>query len=154
MSLAILKNEESDEGVNSTARIDNLAFLSWLTDEETIRDEGAIAGKIKANPEPTIQLIDKYHDWQYLQFAAGPTSSSVNAVIENKVSQPTITLILRHRLIKKNDIYISKAAKNVKSAKIAGLGQRETCTARTLDQRAASLALTPQSAHGPNFFGA
>ena len=68
MSLAILKNEESDEGVNSTARIDNLAFLSWLTDEETIRDEGAIAGKIKANPEPTIQLIDKYHDWQYLQF--------------------------------------------------------------------------------------
>lgn len=68
MSLAILKNEESDEGVNSTARIDNLAFLSWLTDEETIRDEGAIAGKIKANPDPSVQLIDKYHDWQYLQF--------------------------------------------------------------------------------------
>ena len=68
MSLAILKNEESEEGVNSNVRIDNLAFLSWLTDEETIRDEGAIAGKIKANPDPTVQLIDKYHDWQYLQF--------------------------------------------------------------------------------------
>lgn len=68
MSLAILKNEESEVGVNATTRIDNLAFLSWLTDEETIRDEGAIAGKIKANPEPTVQLIDKYHDWQFLQF--------------------------------------------------------------------------------------
>jgi hypothetical protein len=62
MSLAILKNEESEEGVNSNVRIDNLAFLSWLTDEETIRDEGAIAGKIRANPDPTVQLIDKYHD--------------------------------------------------------------------------------------------
>jgi hypothetical protein len=68
MSLAILKNEESEEGVNLNVRIDNLAFLSWLSDEETIRDEGAIAGKIRANPDPTVQLIDKYHDWQYLQF--------------------------------------------------------------------------------------
>lgn len=68
MSLAILKNEERVEGVDATARIDNLAFLSWFTDEETIRDEGAIAGKIKANPDPSVQLIDKYHDWQFLQF--------------------------------------------------------------------------------------
>lgn len=68
MSLAILKNEVGVEGMNATTRIDNLAFLSWLTDEETIRDEGAIAGKIKADPEPTVQLIDKYHDWQFLQF--------------------------------------------------------------------------------------
>lgn len=68
MSLAILKNEVGVEGMNATTRIDNLDFLSWLTDEETIRDEGAIAGKIKADPEPTVQLIDKYHDWQFLQF--------------------------------------------------------------------------------------
>jgi hypothetical protein len=68
MSEAIIKNEGSEELVNSNDQIDNLSFLSWLSDEETIRDEGTIAGKINAKPEPVIHLIDKYHEWQYLQF--------------------------------------------------------------------------------------
>ena len=68
MSLAILKNEEGDDIMDSRVVIDNYSFLSWLTDEETIRDEGAIAGKILADSEATIHLITKYHDWQFLQF--------------------------------------------------------------------------------------
>lgn len=68
MSKAILKNEESEQIVNSNDSIDNLSFLSWLSDEETIRDEGTIAGKINAKPDLAIRLIDKYHEWQYIQF--------------------------------------------------------------------------------------
>lgn len=68
MPLAVLKNEEKEEVVDSSVLIDNNSFLSWLTDEEALRDEGVIAGKIWADSEATTNLVSKYHEWQFLQF--------------------------------------------------------------------------------------
>jgi len=97
MSVAISKNGESEKVVNSNDSIDNHSFLSWLSDEETIRDEGTIAGKINAKPELAIHLIDKYHEWQYIQFYRKKGLFSVEESNKNllrlaKIKEDIITL--------------------------------------------------------------